>query len=48
MLQLVAYELRKRLDFHSAAVLNQKNHSHIGNEMFQYFMDDIHYNVHPY
>ena len=33
-------ELRKRLDFHSAAVLNQKNHSHIGNEMFQYFMDD--------
>ncbi|UXR76269.1 DUF6038 family protein [Staphylococcus sp. IVB6233] len=34
-------ELRKRLDFHSAAVLDKKNHSHIGNEMFQYFMDDM-------
>lgn len=34
-------ELRKRLDFHSAAVLDKKNHSNIGNEMFQYFMDDM-------
>lgn len=34
-------ELRKRLDFHSAAVLDKKSHSNIDNEMFQYFMDDM-------
>ncbi|WP_242688944.1 DUF6038 family protein [Staphylococcus simiae] len=35
-------ELRKRLDFHSAAILDKKNEIEVENEMFQYFMDDMH------
>lgn len=34
-------ELRKRLDFHSAAILDKKNRTDIDSEMFQYFMDDM-------
>lgn len=34
-------ELRKRLDFHSAAILDKKNRIDVDNEMFQYFMGDI-------
>ncbi|MDK9863573.1 DUF6038 family protein [Staphylococcus equorum] len=34
-------ELRKRLDFHSAAILDKKNRTDVDNEMFQYFMDDM-------
>lgn len=34
-------ELRKRLDFHSVAILDKKNRTDVDNEMFQYFMDDM-------
>lgn len=33
--------LRKRLDFHSAAILDKKNRTDVDNGMFQYFMDDM-------
>ena len=34
-------ELRKRLDFYSAAILDKKNRTDVDNEMFQYFMNDM-------